>query len=222
MSNSTQHGGGGAMEPSERERLAGFHHTISEQLNSRLSESPKFFGLLIVVSSGYGYVLSKPDLSSQPLLFCLANVISYAAVLWAAWHLAALGYAFRFLQNSQHCIEHALGWNPDFVPRPENGRMTGEPPRPPVGLFGQFWLLPGIYHAHAAGLSILLLVICAAFCFQSVRCCPHFIAPTLAAVAAVAGLSFMVWIHSHYLRKFRKRWRNPSGHSVVRVSESEA
>jgi hypothetical protein len=30
---------------SEREQLAGFHKTISEQLNARLEESPRFFFL---------------------------------------------------------------------------------------------------------------------------------------------------------------------------------
>lgn len=80
--------------------LAEFHHTISEQLNARLSESPKFFGLLIVVSTAYGYVLSKPELSAQKELFVLASLLSYVAVLWASWYLAALGYAFsRLLKN---------------------------------------------------------------------------------------------------------------------------
>jgi hypothetical protein len=47
----------------EKELLAQFHHTISEQLDSRLSESPKFFGLLVIVSTGYGYVLSDSKFS---------------------------------------------------------------------------------------------------------------------------------------------------------------
>jgi hypothetical protein len=96
------------MTEKEKELLAQFHHTISEQLDSRLSESPKFFGLLVVVSSGYGFVLSKPELSKFILL---AALLSLAAILWAAWYLAALGYAFRFLQSTQHRIEHALDWN---------------------------------------------------------------------------------------------------------------
>ena len=128
----------------QREQLTEFHHTISEQLNARLSESPKFFGLLVIVSTAYGYVLSKPDLASQRLLVCIASLISFAAALWAVWYLAALGYAFRFLQNSQHCIEHALGWAPGYIPLPEQGRLTGQPPSSSKGLAGQFWLLPGI------------------------------------------------------------------------------
>jgi hypothetical protein len=193
-----------------REQLAGFHHTISEQLNARLSESPKFFGLLIVVSTGYGYVLSKPDLRSQKLLFCLASLLSYAAVFWSAWYLAALGYAFRFLQNSQHCIEHALGWNPDYVPLPENGRMTGQPPWPPVGLSERFWLLPGIYVAHAAGLSVLLVLICGAFCWQAVGWLPYCLVPIVGLTAVAFGLAFIIGIHRSYLNKFRKRWRDPN------------
>jgi hypothetical protein len=95
------------MTADEKQLLAQFHHTISEQLNARLSESLKFFGLLIIVSTGYGYVLSKRELDE---LFVPASLLAYGAVLCASWYLAALGYAFRFLQNSQHMIEHALGW----------------------------------------------------------------------------------------------------------------
>ena len=78
-------GEGVRMNDKEQELLAQFHHTISEQLNSRLSESPKFFGLLVVVSTGYGYVLSSPLLYKQKEVFLLASLLSYAAVLWASW-----------------------------------------------------------------------------------------------------------------------------------------
>src|SRR5713101_2090467 len=125
----------------EHDRLAGFHRTISDQLNARLVESPRFFWALVVVSAGYGYVLTKPELDQNATVFNLASALSYISVLWASWYLAALGYAFRFLQNGQHCIERALRWNP-YVPAP------GEPPD---GWCDAFWLLPGIYHAHAAG-----------------------------------------------------------------------
>jgi hypothetical protein len=74
-------GEGVRMNDKEQELLAQFHHPISEQLNSRLSESPKFFGLLVVVSTGYGYVLSSPLLYKQKEVFFLASLLSYAAVL---------------------------------------------------------------------------------------------------------------------------------------------
>ena len=51
------------MNEKEKKLLARYHHTISEQLNARFSESPKFFGLLIIVSTGYGYVLANQGLS---------------------------------------------------------------------------------------------------------------------------------------------------------------
>lgn len=79
-----------------------------------------------------------------------AATLSWMAVIWASWYLAGLDYAFRFLQNCQHSIEHALGWNPNYVPRGESGRGTGEPPE--SNWRYPFWLLPGIYHAHAAAL----------------------------------------------------------------------
>jgi hypothetical protein len=135
------------MDDKNKELLAGFHHTISEQLDSRLSESPKFFGLLVVVSTGYGYVLSNPCLSN---LLLPTTLLALAATFWATWYLAALGYAFRFLQSGQHRIEQELGWT-------QYTRVSGKPPE---GYWNPFWLLPGIYHAHAAGLSAFFTLIC--------------------------------------------------------------
>ena len=191
------------------ELLAGFHHTISEQLNARLSESPKFFGLLIIISTGYGYVLSRPELSEQKELFVLASLLSFVAVLWASWYLAALGYAFRFLQNSQHCLEHALGWNPRFVPRAENGRATGNPPWPPDTIAKIFWLLPGIYHAHAAGLVVLLATICAAFGWHFWNCWTHCLVMLISTVAFLLGFGFILFMNRHYLYRFRNKRRDP-------------
>jgi hypothetical protein len=135
----------------EKELLAEFHHTISEQLNSRLSESPKFFALLVVISTGYGFVLSDSKFRN---LTTPALVLALAATLWASWYLAALGYAFRFLQTCQHHIEKELGWNPKYV------LSAGNPPRSYWNPLGWFWLLPGIYHAHAAGLGAFFVIVC--------------------------------------------------------------
>ncbi len=201
------------MGDKDKELLAGFHHTISEQLNSRLSESPKFFGLLVVVATGFGYVLAMPSPANHSGLFLLASILSYLAVLWAIWYLAALGYAFRFLQNTQHCIERELGWNPAYVPKAEDNRESGTPPWPTAKWSDTYWLLPGIYHAHAAGLGALLTIICAVFWFHanaywpifSQHCC---LASSGTIIAAFAGL---LWLHSmnrHYLAKFANK-RNP-------------
>jgi len=196
------------MDDKEKELLAQFHHTISEQLNARLSESPKFFGLLVVVSSAYGYVLSHLDLPKQKELFALASLLSYGAVLWASWYLAALGYAFRFLQNSQHLIEHALGWSPQYVPGRINGRMTGEQPWPPRTPLDVFWLLPGIYHAHAAGLAVFLTIVCLTFWLHSRNYWPSCHVAAISSAAILAGLAFIFVLNLHYLNKFRKKRRS--------------
>lgn len=194
------------MTDEEKGLLAQFHHTISEQLNARLSESPKFFGLLIVVSTGYGYVLSKAEMAK---FFMLATLLSYGAVLWASWYLAALGYAFRFLQNSQHLIEHALGWNPTFVPGPEDGRKTGRPPWPPKRLSDLVWLLPGIYHPHAVGLGAFLILICLAFSRYRWDSWPHRWVVAVGFAASLVGIAMMIRMNVHYLNRFRKKWREP-------------
>jgi hypothetical protein len=168
----------------EKELLAQFHHTISEQLNARLSEGPKFFGLLVIVSTGYGYVLSRPELGR---FVALATYLSLAAVLWAGWYLAALGYAFRFLQNSQHRIERALGWN-QFVP------ASGEPPKSLVNPLKWFWLLPGIYHPHAAGLSFFFVLVCVtAFAGRK------------GVAVSVIGISTIALVNLYYLKKFKEK-----------------
>jgi hypothetical protein len=203
------------MDPDEKhdkqnDRLAQFHHTISEQLNARLEESPKFFGLLIVVSTGYGYVLSTPSLVSQAETFFLASFLGWASVLWAAWYLAALGYAFRFLQNSQHLIEQTLGWRPGYVPGLPNGEMTGEPPET-IRVWNRFWLLPSIYHPHVAGLIILLVVICVAFAYRTLGFwvgCGALPALTVAILLGMLGICWIFWINTYYLKKY-KRTRKP-------------
>ncbi len=64
---------------SKRDELATFHQTISKQLNARLEESPRFFWALVVVSTGYGYVLwnyaVRPDSESR-------TVATFAALLY--------------------------------------------------------------------------------------------------------------------------------------------
>lgn len=177
------------MPDKEKELLAQFHHTISEQLDSRLSESPKFFGLLVVVSSGYGYVLSEPKLCK---FITLATVLSLAATLWAAWYLAALGYAFRFLQNVQHRIEHALEWSPKYTPD------SGEPPEHLWNPLGWFWLLPGIYHAHAAGLCFLFVLVCI-----TGFACPWGI------FISMTGVSMISLVNLCYLKKFKGKRKKP-------------
>ena len=167
--------------------LAQYHHTISEQLNARLSESPKFFGLLIIVGTGYAYAISDDRLAK---VVVPGTLLSLATILWAAWYLAALGYAFRFLQNIQQCIEHALGWN-KFAPA-----STGRPPHSLINPLQWFWLLPGIYHAHAAGLILFFVVVCGTSC----RIFWRWWSATIAA------------INLYYREKFKATRREPSTH----------
>lgn len=115
----------------QQESLAEFHRTISEQLNARLEESPRFFWALVAISTAYGYALwgAKSDVSDQAqreIVVRLTAILAYLATLWASWYLAALGYAFRFLQNTQHCIERALGWDHYAPPKhpPFEGRQV--------------------------------------------------------------------------------------------------
>ena len=172
------------MTEKDKELLAQFHHTISEQLNARLAESPKFFAVLVVVSTGYGYVLADPTRLSK--LAPLATLLSLAATFWASWYLAALGYAFRFLQNTQHRIERGVDWN-RFTP------VSGIPPsfRNPLNWF---WLLPGIYHAHAAGLNLLFVLIC----FIGLTGYKRF-------VWSIAGVVGIALLNLYYLWKFKAK-----------------
>ncbi len=176
------------MREEEKERLAEFHHTISEQLNSRLSESPKFFALLVVVGTAYAYVLSNEQLSSKQSsdLTTLATWLCLAVALWAGWYLAALGYAFRFLQRCQHQIEDGLGWR-QFSPE------SGEIPTNVWNPLNWFWLLPGIYHPHALGLAVFLVFVS----FEGLHSsCAKW-------SAAVVGVIAMGLMNLRYLLKFK-------------------
>jgi hypothetical protein len=187
----------------KEELLAQYHHTISEQLNSRLSESPKFFGLLIIVSTGYGYVLSNHNLSCNKELFMLASLLSYATVLWAGWYLAALGYSFRFLQNCQHCMGHALKWR-TFGPRTDEKERTKFP-------FAAFWLLPSIYHPHACGLFVFLAAICGVFYFHVRRYWGWSwgYALLVGMIFFLIGAGLMYQANRVYKIKYYKRRRDP-------------
>ncbi len=189
----------------KEELLAQFHHTISEQLNSRLSESPKFFGLLIVVSTGYGYVLSNHNLSCNRELFVTASLLSYAPVLWASWYLAALSYSFRFLQNCQHCAEHALKWNRYGPHGKGKDSATGRPPKGTTSIHDAFWLLPSIYHPHAFGLFVFLMIVCGVFYFHV-----SYWGWAAGAIAFLIGAGFMYWINRLYKIKFDNTRRDPS------------
>jgi hypothetical protein len=75
------------MDDKEKELAAQYHHTVSEQLDSRLSESPRFFVLLVVIGSADGYILSHPHMGRE---YLLAVLITELTILWAAWYLARL------------------------------------------------------------------------------------------------------------------------------------
>ena len=203
----------------DRDQLADFHHTISQQLNARLAESPRFFWALVVVSTGYGYVLwnvAKNSEQAEPRLhtvLVLASLLSYVAVLWASWYLAALGYAFRYLQNSQHCIEHALGWN-TYVPI-GGPRRPGEPPARICRCSEIFWLLPGIYHAHVFGLVAFLAIIIAAFCCYSSQWWDSHSELLIGFILFGIGVGFIICVNVHYVRKFRKTRRDPRSVTVL-------
>ncbi len=184
--------------------LSDFHKTISEQLNSRLSESPRFFWVVALSITGYGYILWTYD--EKPALFPIATLVVYLSILWATWYLAALGYAFRYLQNAQHRIEDDLGWE---IYRP---KTTGIPPEKIRKLSHVFWLLPGIYHAHLGGFVGLSLVLSSVYVSRTYNECG----------SILLALSFIlfeiVWIvgwNYHYLSKFRETFVRPRGDTVV-------
>lgn len=197
----------------KRDQLAGFHRTISEQLNARLSESPRFFWALVVVSTGYGYVLwniANDQRQGEPVLcamLVIASLLSYGAVLWASWYLAALGYAFRYLQNVQHCIEHALGWGvygPAHECAPSGIRWCS---------LANFWLLPGIYHAHVFGLVLFLTIVIFAFYWYSRQCSSSYPALCIGIIAFVSwaiGVVFIIAINGHYVTKYKKKRNDPA------------
>jgi hypothetical protein len=78
---------------------------------------------MIQRNAGFGIVLDDAHqvLSDNKYrgLVHPATFLVLACTLWAAWYLAALGYGFRYLQTTQHRIEHELKWTPyTFEKRP--------------------------------------------------------------------------------------------------------
>lgn len=190
---------------SYNESLGQFHRTISEQLNARLSEAPRFFWAVILSITAYAYVLWWYAGESQTptrfyTVFSLVSGVAYLSILWVTAYLAALGYAFRYLQNSQHRIEDVLGWE---IYRPE---MTGVPPETIRSIEDLFWLLPGIYHAHLYGLLFLSMILHAVF----IALIPDLYGATLVATATFTlEIAWVFWWNNHYLKQFRERRVRP-------------
>jgi hypothetical protein len=183
----------------EKNRLTSYYQTISEQLNARLSESPRFFGVVVIASTAYGYVIwnwkTIQNVDLGQLLLALASFVFYITLLWAIWYLLALGYAFRYLQFSQHRIEDALGWDK------YRSKDTGKPPKKIKSLKDLFWMLPGIYHAHLGGLIAIAVVLCGVFWNQwPDRCVGREVFFGFLMIAFL----FTWWAGFHYIDKIRK------------------
>ena len=73
----------------KRDLLAGFHRTLSDQLNARLSESPRFFWVLVVVCIGLGYLGAKP---AEGAYVIIARILTAYYFLHFLVILPALGY----------------------------------------------------------------------------------------------------------------------------------
>lgn len=185
--------------------LSDFHKTISEQLNARLSESPKFFWAVGLAVTAYGYVLW--DYDKHPGLFPIASLLAYLSILWAIWYLAALGYAFRYLQNTQHRIEDALGWN-DF-----RSKTTGIPPKSVQHPGQLFWLFPGIYHAHLAGLLGLSFILYTLFILRASGNIALLV--LISILLSAIQTAWIVGCNYHYLAKFR------FNHVPIKINDSQ-
>lgn len=181
----------------ERGHLVSYYQTISEQLNARLTESPRFFGVVVVASTAYGYVIWNGKAAKSIDFFFLgfSSLVFYVVILWAIWYLLALGYAFRYLQFSQHRIEDDLGWD---VYR---SKETGNPPGNIKGLKDLFWVLPGIYHAHLGGLITIIFLLFSVFILQAENLC---MATLMAFPFLVIAAFFTWWVGFHYLEKIRR------------------
>lgn len=189
------------IEENHKNRLASFHGTMAEQLNSRLSESPRFFALILAALTAYAYVISQPQ--TGRFLLALVSLISYVVLLWAIWYVAALGYAFRFLQYSMHQAEKVLGWD-------KHGLSSGEVSR--EGIFSSFWLLPGIYHAHLSGLVCIVGIVCFIFGVKWWNTagfwCPHWEAVALGISTWQLGVGWSFFINKYYRDKYDKKLNN--------------
>jgi hypothetical protein len=87
--------------------------------------------------------------------------------------------------------------------------MTGEPPKHIEKLSDVFWLLPGIYHAHAAGLCAFLAIICVAFCRDSWTWWSHCYVAICGSVIFLTGVALVFWVNVHYVRKFQREMARP-------------
>ncbi|MEQ1845957.1 MAG: hypothetical protein ABL983_10345 [Nitrospira sp.] len=211
-----------------KQNLTTYHATIAEQLDSRMAESPKFFGVVVVALTAYAYAIwhwvpnkDGSTLVEQGFMLGIVSMLAYLVVLWAVSYLAALSYAFRFLQYSMHKAEDELGWK---------GFRLSDAERMHYGcVTDSFRLLPGIYHAHLAGLFFVMIFICfvfshkwAYYCREAgerIGCLGESRDWVYPGVFLLFGTFWFVFVNRHYMLKYVSKIKE---REIVPASESQA
>lgn len=180
--------------PAANEKLEIFHRIISDQLNARLAESPKFFWAVVAVGSAYGYALWEYPRGGgvgpfQHLALILISTLAFGVALLAEWYLAALGYGFRFLQATQVRVEKVLEWHRFGLARAESPGSEWKYP---------FWLLPSIYLPHAIAFGALMVLVALGSGIAL-----RWASLNWAGVAV--GVVAPYFLNAHYHRKFRQK-----------------
>ena len=218
----------------DKENLAKYHATIAEQLDSRMAESPKFFGVVVVALTAYAYAIwhwvpnkEGSTLAEQGFMLGIVSILAYLVVLWAVSYLAALSYAFRFLQYSMHKAEDELGWK---------GFRLSDAERMNYGcVTDSFKLSPGIYHAHLAGLFFIMILLCFVFWHkwayycrtvgEKIWCLGESRDWVYPGVFLLFGVFWFVFVNRHYLLKYvmkiEEKKAPPAKETQAKLKENE-
>jgi len=141
---------------------------------------------------------------SSPLPACYPMRLSYGqAGILPRW--ATLSDFFRTGSIAWNTLSAGKDMDPSMVQDDLEG-----PPAIIRGCGDLFWLLPGIYHAHAFGLTVLLAFITGGMCWRFVGWYGYCRAIWAGLFLAQGGIVFIISINVHYLRRFRAKWRDPS------------
>ena len=155
----------GLKDPSD-ETMQKFHSQIFQMLNTRLTETFRFYAPLLAALPGFGYVLlgvlrQDVEINYFPSLLDAAYLFSMFLLLIGAFYLLTVSYTYRSLQMVLAGLEEGLGlknFTPDWDPYP---KLKKDSNFKTFGRFIFFWIIPEILKPHlfmflVAAISVMI------------------------------------------------------------------
>lgn len=136
------------------ETMQKFHSQIFQMLNTRLTDTFRFYAPLLAALPAFGYVLLEVlregvKINNSPSLLDFAYLFSMLLLLIGAFYLFAVSYTYRALQMVLAKLEDELALNNFTPPWDPRAKLTKDKTRCEIlKRFFFFWIIPEILKPH--------------------------------------------------------------------------